>query len=186
MWRWKNVPSCICTVLKSMTCLLYWFRGLRCCRVQCLLLPPSTLHHSLHCLDAIQMFFFSTPLWREPTPIVHKISPMVPADPVQRTTHNVVLNRQSCILSLGFMIRCRKKASKVNIATIATLFWKILTREESMLKMEKMKRLLAHSLCCSFCLSTTSLWVSSVSPTSSCPLPLFFLKGQTLQACNKP
>lgn len=39
------------------------------------------------CLDAIQMFFFSTPLWREPTPIVHKINPMVPADPAQCTEH---------------------------------------------------------------------------------------------------
>lgn len=70
------------------------------------LLPPSTLLHSLHCLDPIQMFFFSTPLWREPTPIVHKISPMVPANPAQFTKHahtvcKSFMSRQSCILSLG-------------------------------------------------------------------------------------
>lgn len=95
-----------------------------------LLLPPLTLLHSLHCLDAIQMFFFSTPLWREPTPIVHKINPIVPADPALRTKHahtvcNSFMSRQSCILSLGHMIRYTSQRGKlVDMATIATLFGK--------------------------------------------------------------
>lgn len=35
------------------------------------------------------MLCLSTPLWREPTPIVHKINPTVPADPAQRAEHAV-------------------------------------------------------------------------------------------------
>lgn len=81
-----------------MTSSLYWLRGL------CILLyfpknsfesnakkilpffllPHLTLLHSLCSLDPIQMLFFSTPLWKQPPPIVHKISPMVPADPTPK------------------------------------------------------------------------------------------------------
>lgn len=52
-----------------------------------LLLPPLNLLHSLHWLDAIQMLFFSTPLWRKSTPIVHKINPQVAADPALCVKH---------------------------------------------------------------------------------------------------
>lgn len=92
--------------------------------------PPTfnSPSFSLHCLDAIQMFFFSTPLWREPTPIVHKINPMVPADPAQ--THNARTNRvqqfhgptimhtQSQTQVLGYVTQ---QGKLVNIATTATL-----------------------------------------------------------------
>jgi len=52
--------------------------------------PPLTLLLTLCCLDPMQMFFFSTPLWREPPPIVHKVCLVVLVDPTQCTKHKAV------------------------------------------------------------------------------------------------
>lgn len=103
-----------------------------------LLLPPLTLLRSLRCLDPIQMFFFSTRLWRETSPIVHKKNQSHcagRASPMHKARTYSFMSRKSCMHTqpLDSYDQIPNSARKVSqhIATMATVFWKITAQKRA-------------------------------------------------------
>ncbi len=124
------------------------------------------------------MFFFSTPLWRRPTPIVHKINPRVQGDPVQRLEHACTVCNSCIVLYTYDQIH---STAQHNTAWEASqhgnhfnTFLENPSSEESML-IKKTSHM--------FCFFFLSLLFF---PASSCPAPHFSEGGKLYRTLTSP